>query len=253
MKQPMFDDLIEYVRAGETDPEMQELLTANPDGQELLKQARFICKVLQDRYGASGDLGDVADADMAMDSPFEVTAMASQSREIVDRDTRTFDQSEPLREIRRRRPRPPSIQRLLASIDSEQQDLGTLSFAVDEQFVLASYEPSLTVAMYAKEFGRKVPTSQLSFLGIQILSRDLNISLPESTAVGEPIPLRLSRTLRQMPMRYLDLVFMPDTGPFVRFKSDDEGDAVLPSPLQSGVLRIGSSEAHFLRIKVEES
>ena len=55
MMQPSFDDLIEYVRAGETDPEMQELLAGNPDGQELLKQARFICKVLQDRYGASGD------------------------------------------------------------------------------------------------------------------------------------------------------------------------------------------------------
>ena len=148
---------------------------------------------------------------------------------------------------------PPSIEYLLASIDSERQDLGTLSFAVDEQRVSASYQPSLFVASYAEKFRRKVPTSQLGFLGIQIQSVRLNIFLPESTAVGEPISLRLSRSLKQTPARYLDLVFMPESGPFVRFESDAEGDAVLPAPLQSGVLRIGSPELHFLRIKVEES
>ena len=72
MMQPRFDDLIEYVRAGETDPEMQELLAGNPDGQELLKQARFICKVLHDRYGASGDIGNVADAGGAWDDLSDV-------------------------------------------------------------------------------------------------------------------------------------------------------------------------------------
>jgi hypothetical protein len=252
MMQPRFDDLIEYVRAGETDPDMQELLAGNPDGQELLKQARYICKLLRERYGASDDLGNVAAGDIMSARMSEELTPISESRAPEEAlQSRTFYQSAPLRQSRRRRP--PSIERLLAGIDAARQDLGTLSFAANQQRLSASYEPSLVVAAYAKKFLRKVPTNQLGLLGMQIQSRGLNISLPESIAVGESITLRLSTSLRQTPLRYLDVVFMPESGPFVRFQSDDKGDAVLPAPLQSGVLRIGSSELHFLRIKVEES
>ena len=54
MMKPSFDDVVEYVKAGEVDPEMAEILDLDPDGQELLRQARFICKALRDRYGESG-------------------------------------------------------------------------------------------------------------------------------------------------------------------------------------------------------
>ena len=251
MMHPQFDDLIEYVRAGETDPEMQELLAGNPDGQELLKQARFICKALHDRYGASGDIGDVAAADMAWGKLDDISALESASAAPERPRIRTFYQSAPLRKSRRKRS--PSIRRLLARIDSERQDLGTLSFAVDEQRVSASYQPSLVVASYTEKFLRNVPTSQLGLLGVQIQSMRLNISLSESTAVGEPITLRLSNSIRQTPVRYAELVFMPETGPFVRFQSNDQGDAELPRPIQAGTLRIETTNPHFLRIKVEES
>jgi hypothetical protein len=249
MMKPDFDDLIEYVRAGEIDPEMQELLDHNPDGQELLKQARFICKVLRDRYGESGDIGATADADTAWGTLGEVAAMNLENLE--DAGARTFYQSAPFRQPRRRRPT--HIDTLLAHIESDRQKLGTLTFAVDEQRVSVSYQPSEVVASYAQKFPGKVPTLQLGLLGIQIRSIDLNISLPESLAAGDPITLRLSRSHRQRPARYLDLIFMPETGPFVRILSDEEGDAELPAPIQSGNLRIETDEPRFLQIKVEKS
>ena len=119
--------------------------------------------------------------------------------------------------------------------------------------MFASYQPSELVAEYANKFLGKIPQTQLGLLGIQIQSMKINIALPESIEVGDPIPLQLSSSLRQVPARYLGLVFMPDTGPFVRLQSDDQGSANLPDPIQSGILRIETDEPHFLQIKVEKS
>ena len=254
MMKPDFDDLIEYVRAGETDPEMRELLDHNPDGQELLKQARFICKALQDRYGESGGSMNVADADTAWGELNEPLEVASESIEIEESGIRTFYQSAPLREPRKpRKRRPSSVDRLLANIESANQDLGVLTFDTHDERVWASYEASPVVTQYSEKRLKKVPTSQLGLLGLQIQSLRLNISLRESVAVDDPIVLRLSNSIRQTPSRYTELVFMPETGPFVRFGSDDQGDAELPRPIQSGILRIETDEPHFLQIKVEES
>ena len=253
MMKPKFDDVLEYVKAGEVDPEMSELLDLDPDGQELLKQARFICKVLRDQYGESGGRRFAASFGDAMEDlgDFDVAALNAESRAPVEIQELTFYQSAPSREPRRKRS--PSLDRMLAGIDSERQDLGTLRFAVGEERMSASYQPSATVAPYSKKFGGKSPELQLGLLGVQIQSMSINISLPESIAVGDPITLQLSRSLRQMPARYLGLVFMPDTGPFVRLRCDDQGSANLPEPIQSGILRIETDEPHFLRIKVEKS
>ena len=257
MMKPEFDDLIEYVRSGEIDPEMRELLDNNPDGQELLKQARFICKVLRERYGENGDSRNVADADTAWGGLDQFAAMKDEIIQAEEPATRTFYQSAPLREPRKprkaRKRRQPSVDSLLASIESANQDLGVLKFATRDDRVLASYEASPVVTQYSEKFLRKVPTSQLGLLGLQIQSLRLNISLKESIAVDDPIVLRLSNSLRQTPLRYTDLVFMPETGPFVRFRSDGQGDAELPGPIQTGTLRIETTDPHFLRIKLEES
>jgi hypothetical protein len=257
MMKPEFDDLIEYVRSGENDPEMRELLDNNPDGQELLKQARFICNVLRQRYGENGDSRNVADADMASGGLDQVAAMKDEFIVSEEPAIRRFYQSAPLSEYRKprkpRKKRPPSVDSLLASIESANQDLGVLKFATLGGRVWASYEASPVVTQYSEKRLKKVPTSQLGLLGLQIQSLRLNISLKESVAVDDPIVLRLSNSIRQTPSRYTELVFMPETGPFVRFGTDDQGDAELPSPIQSGILRIETSEPHFLQIKVEES
>src|SRR5210317_1047470 len=140
MMKPKFDDVLDYVKDGEVDPEMEELLDRDPDGQELLKQARFICKVLRDQYGDSGDIGIAADADMAWGDIQEDAVMIAESREPEDLQIRVFQKSAPFRKPRWMRSA--AFNRLLTGIDSGRQDLGTLSFAVDEERLLVSYQPS---------------------------------------------------------------------------------------------------------------
>ena len=244
MMKPKFDDVIEYVRAGEVDAEMAELLDLDPDGQELLKQARFICKALRDRYGDSGSgtaISGIADAmeDAGMfEAASERISMASYE---------SLSLSEP------RRRRSFSWNRLFGRTESDRQDLGTLTFVEYGEQLIVSYQPSDAVASYAKKFGPKLRQLRSDWQGIQIHSMSINIALPDSIAVGEPVTLQLSSGPRQMPVRYRDLVFMPDAGPFVRIQSDDQGNVGLPEPIRSGILRIESDAAQFLRIDVKES
>ena len=74
MMKPNFDDVIEYVKAGENDPDMEETLRLHPDGQELLKQARFICAVLRRLHGKADD------GDLAASAAGVADAMPSMSR-----------------------------------------------------------------------------------------------------------------------------------------------------------------------------
>ena len=47
MMKPKFEDVLDYVRIGDKDPHMEKMLQFHPDGPELLKQAKFICKMLE--------------------------------------------------------------------------------------------------------------------------------------------------------------------------------------------------------------
>ena len=59
MIKPNFIDVVEYVKDGQEDPEMEKMLSLHPDGPELLKQARFICKMLENEAKES-DAGGIA-------------------------------------------------------------------------------------------------------------------------------------------------------------------------------------------------
>ena len=252
MMKPKFDDILEYVRMGEVDPEMSQLLDLDPDGQDLLKLARFICKALRDRYSDSGSDRNVANwPDIA--EALHKLDMAAASEEMfspADRDSSVFKRGPGLPKFRRKQPF--SLRRILARIESDRQDLGTLKFTVGETQIAVSYRPSAVVASYTKEFGKKISYFQPDLPGIQIQSRDINISLPDTIAVGRQVTLQLTRRFGRVPARHLDLVFMPYTSPFVRLRSDDQGCVDLPEPIRSGILRIESGKAQFLHIQVEE-
>ena len=131
MMKPNFIDVVEYVKDGQKDPEMEKMLSAHPDGPELLKQARFICKMLEKEAKAS-DLGGLA-ASFSLDVAGservdEVRFMQSLSMPEADFDAaETFGTRAPLR---RRR----SLDQMIDRAGGRGEDLGTLMYEdVDER------------------------------------------------------------------------------------------------------------------------
>ena len=124
---------------------------------------------------------------------------------------------------------------------------------IEDDQVTLSYAPSTAVMdRYGKPYLIKYFAAQKDIEGIQIRGSEITISIQDSLPSGEPMPLRMTSRTQQMPARNLGLIFMPDTGPFVRFKTDKEGVVELPVPDQPGTLRIETRAPQILHIKLNK-
>ena len=247
MMKPNFIDVIEYVKAGQDDPAMEEMLHLHPDGQELLKQARFICKMLEKEAKAS-DLGGLAASfslDVAASSRAdEVVSM--ESAQAPEESLMSYQSSELRAPSSKRR----SIYQMIDRAGRRGEDLGTLMYEdVDERTVF-SYEQSETAkSRYGEAFlahhfrGRDKPE------GLQIVSKMIDITVPASVPKGEPVLIRVTMGPRQRPVMHKTITFMPDSGPFEELKADNTGTLQLPGPDRPGTLRIETPILHFLHIK----
>ena len=245
MMKPKIDDVIEYVKAGEDDRQMEKMLDLHPDGQEFLKQARFICRMLQDQ-AESKDTGGLAAGfgSAKLESP---VAMHSAESMLV-RDELTFYQEAPLR---RRARRSPSIGDMIEGEGQRSEDLGTLEFVVEVDQVVLSYEPSEAAARRTRKSRSQKAAKQMDFEGILIHGRGYTLTVPDTLAGDESVTIRATRNTSNLPVKNLGLIFMPDSGPFVRIETDSGGVAELPLPAQSGTLRIESGIPHHLHIKLK--
>ena len=248
MMKPKFDDVIEYVKAGEGDPAMEKMLHLHPDGQELLKQARFICKMLQRQSESKGD-GGVAANFMDVSVGFDQLRIADSSEVLREPEQRrTFYQSAPKR-VRSKRSN--SINRMIESAGRNAEGLGRLEFATDGEHVTLTYKPSDAVM---DRFGKprlKYLAAQMDFEGIQMHGLRITLSLPSTLAKNEPVAIRVASSLKNTPARRVDLIFMPDSGPFLRIQTDRDGIAKLPVPDQPGILRIETPIPQLLHIKIK--
>ena len=241
MMKPKFDDVIDYVKAGEDDLDMGKMLDLHPDGQELLKQARFICKMLQhqseskDDGDTEADLGDVAAAFSRSED------MASVQRMREPPVSRTFYQAE----IPSSRPKElPSVEHLIESESRKSDDLGTLEYAIEGEQVVLSYMPSATAI--------KLVAALADSESLQIPARRYTLSLPHTQPADEPVVIRVAHRTKNTPAKNVNLIFMPESGPFVRFRTD--GNGLLPVRLfdQPGTLRIETPVPQLLHIKAKE-
>ena len=237
MMTPKFIDVVEYVRTGEDDSEMKKLLEQHPDGAELLKQARFITKMLERQMKESDFPGRAAGLDMLVAS-LRATSTARRSR--------TFFQ-ESAAEMRSERVE--SARSLRDDGRRRSEDLGTLEFAQEGERITMSYEPSKAALRYSRKPMPKFALSQSEIEGIEIRGAAIRIFLPETVAAGEALPLRLAHGARQMPAVGREMIFMPASGPFVRFEADEEGTVQLPVPEESGTLRIDTAVTQVLHIR----
>lgn len=249
MMKPKFDDVIEYVKAGEDDRQMEKMLDLHPDGQEFLKQARFICRMLQ-RQSESKGTGGLAAGLGSFAAKLESPVMRHSEESMHVRDTLTFYQEAPLR---RRAKRSPSIGDMIEGEGQRSEDLGTLEFISEGGQIALSYEPSEAVVRRGARKPRslKVDATQMDFEGILIYGRGYVVSVPDTLASDKPVTIRVTRNTTNLPVKNLGLIFMPDSGPFMRVETDSDGRAELPVPEQSGTLRFESRIPHLLHVKIK--
>jgi hypothetical protein len=237
MMTPKFIDVVEYVRTGEDDPEMKELLEQHPDGAELLKQARFITKMLERQIKESDFPGRAAGLDMLVAS-MKAPSAPRRSRtvfqhSIAEMRSESVESARSLRDDGRRR----------------SEDLGTLEFTQEGERIAISYEPSKAAMRYLSKPKPEFALSQPEIEGIEIRGATTRIFLPDTVAAGEALPLRLAHGARQMPAVGRKMIFMPESGPFVSFAADEEGKVQFPIPEDSGTLRIDAGVTQVLHIK----
>ena len=236
MMTPKFTDVVEYVRTGEDDPEMEILLEQHPDGAELLKQARFIARMLKrsaeesDHPGIAAKIGKVVARSRG---PVPIHAMRALEASDDEMSSELFESRDSIPGDGRRR----------------SEDLGTLEFAQEGERITMSYEPSKAALRYSRKPMPKFALSQSEIEGIEIRGAAIRIFLPDTVAAGEALPLRLAHGARQMPAVGREMIFMPASGPFVRFEADEEGTVQLPVPEESGTLRIDTAVTQVLHIK----
>ena len=257
MMKPKIDDVLEYVRGGETDSRMRELLQMHPDGPGLLKQARFIIAAMGGKPKSSFakppatfGLDDMVAASRApdMESPSMKESMRSDALEELPA-SRTFYQGP----VGRRRSRKPTIrQRLLGNADRRTEDLGMLNLSTKTGDVAISYAPSEGVM---RRHGKPLLVGLMKLQGmegVEIPGARITLSLPESVAEGWPISIRVAHALKKRPARYAEIIFMPKTGPFLHIEADEEGVAEFAVPEEEGTLRIEGPEPALLHIKLEK-
>ena len=241
MMKPKFDDVIGYVKAGEVDPELGKMLQFHPDGQELLKQARFICKMLQhqsdlkDDGDTAADFGDVAAAFSRSEDMASIPSMREPPA------SRTFYQAE----IPRRRSRKKSsLENLIENEGLRSEDLGTLEYAIEGEQVVLSYMPSATAV-------KRAATLRESD-SIQIPARRFTLSLPHTQPADEPVVIRVAHRAKNTPAKNVNLIFMPESGPFARLRTDSNGLLPIRVSEQPGTLRIETPIPQLLRIQPKE-
>ena len=135
----------------------------------------------------------------------------------------------------------PSLEYLIESEGRRSDDLGMLEYAIEGEQVVLSYMPSATAI--------KLVAALAASESIQIPARRYTLSLPHTQAADEPVVIRVAHRLNNMPAKSLNLIFMPESGPFVRLRTDSNGLLPLRLSDQPGTLRIEAPMPQLLRIQ----
>ena len=232
MMTPKFIDVVEFVRGGEKDPEMVALLKQHPDGRELLKQARFINTMLKYKMKELDPPGKAEGIE---------THVASLEAESAPRSMRAFYQK--------------SVAEMSLSPGARlylMEDLGSLNFMREGELVKLSYKPSKAAMAYFGKPRIKFEMAQSDIEGIEIRGASIGILLPEAVTTGDLLPLRLFHRARQRPAACRKIVFMPESGKFVRYEADKSGRIQLLLPEVSGTLRIDAPMTQILHLRLKK-
>lgn len=248
MMMPKFIDVIEFVKDGQSDPEMEETLRLHPDGQELLKQARFICKMLKNEADDKAAVADEsASFDMDADGFAGIAEMRSEKLSSITEESGGFFESAARMELSENLS---SIGRMIEQFGRDGEDLGSLVFEDDGEQSLFAYEPSsfgrnkLDDPKLTSALQRQVVTKN-----IRILGNDISVFVPNSVLAGERLSVRVTYGLRETPAHGFPFLYMPESGPFLELVADNNGVIELQMSDLPGTIRFEKPTPQFLHIQ----
>ncbi len=264
-----FEQVVEYLESGRDDPAFEQRIDDDPDGARLREEATLFLELLQDR---------------AAEEPDEDSSIQEFAAEPVQAAFSLADAAEDFEEVPREI-NPKTVlytARLASRAAGRVRDLGVLEirprgpgyelrhypdmqayqmrrgFDDLSSFMAASKEDispaSIADRMPDDEFmafrsrrGRRPER--------QIRGANLEITLPDPAVLDRSgqIRLQLQDTRIGVPARGLELIFMPDKGPYERYVTNSKGVVELPVPGISGVLRLETPSPQMIRIELKNS
>jgi hypothetical protein len=272
-----FEQVLEYLESGEKDPEFEQFLQVHPDGPQMLKEAKLLYELLHRQAGE-----DTGDDDIAGSLSLSVADSVQESRAMepaqadFDADDEFIDDN--FQEI--------SYKDVMAAGSLAQRaagrilSLGELTISIRNATVRLSFVPALSEysrRLDPKKFPpkgkgkfrdmsgpeprhrpREEDAEFLAFMTgrtqtgeVMIRGNGIHITAPGEMAETGSVRLQVMDSLLHIPMRGLELIFMPEKGPFTTFSTNSKGIAELPVTRQSGVLRIESKSPQLIHIRLE--
>ena len=210
MMKPNFDDILDFVRRGEKDPKLRKTLDLHPDGEELVKQARFMLKALRlldASWPSASEMmaHEVERGRLEAPAEFLGETLSGGLRHML------FDVA------------PPAPVPTLAMTVSE--DRVTLDSIVSVEDQAAPDELRLAVGRF-------------------------RLATVREFQLGDPLDIAVSYERDDRPVADVNLIYMPEEGLFTRERTNAQGRANLPVPTHSGTLRVDAPRPAHLAVKV---
>ncbi len=237
MMRPTMEQLLDYVRDGETDPLIADMLEHDPDARAKLLKARFICGMIgqQPTPDSGRPLGAALEDLAPMFSEEAASLRAPEPRLSKRASLRIVEPPDGRKHMRDlvhsvMRSGPPGL------------DLGAvIATEGDEAYVLSHKPPKGT----EKDEDTKQAIVDGQF---NVDWAGLRIWFTESIAPDRPLKARVTKGDDNKPVEGIDIAFMPKSGAFKRTRTNERGVAQLV-PVEDGVVRFSGPSIGLLRIE----
>lgn len=270
-----FEQVLEYLESGVKDPQFEQFVNKHPDGPRMLEEAKLLRALL------------LREAQVEPDDDFQV--LGNLSREdsapeyaMANSHHKRMDESDDMADDDYKDMSPQAVaaaSRLAQRAAGRLRIIGALAITVRETEALLSFEPDFYGARMRRSQTDLPPQSKDSSEDIAWLAKSagifdsvagsmqssedrrresdlrirgsgIEIVAPARLAKPRAIRLNVRDTQLRTPMRGLELIFIPEEGPFTKSVTNSDGVAELPVPEQPGMLRIETRSPQLIRVRL---